>query len=213
MKVLLIEDDAVLGESLKEFLESKGFEVHWISDERKFHSPELAMLYDVVILDLILKFSEGEEILKDMRRRGINTPVIVLTAKTAFKDKETCFNLGADDYITKPFEPKELVLRIRACTRLTSENKVKIGSAEIDLSSMIVIKEGEEVKLSRTAGELLKLLIKNRGKVITTETILNSVWCDKPVGNEVVRTYIKELRKVLPEGAIETHKGIGYRLK
>ncbi len=213
MKVLLIEDDPELGESLKEYLERSGFEVKWVQDDRELTDVSVVLGFDVVVLDLILKFSEGEEILESIRKGGIRTPVLVLTAKRTLRDKEVCFNLGADDYLTKPFEPKELILRLKAVTRRsTSDDITRIGDVEVNLSGRILKKEGKEIKLSKTAWELLSLLIKNRGKVVSTETILNCIWGDKPVGSDVVRAYIKEIRKVLPKDSIETHKGVGYRL-
>ena len=213
MKILLIEDDPLLGENLKDFLEQNGCEVKWIDDERDLLDPAIGMVYDIVILDLMLRYSRGEDILREMRNKDVTTPIIILTAKNTLLDKETCFNLGADDYITKPFEPKELMLRIQALIRrVHGQEKVKVGEAEIDGSSMTVKYGGKEFKLSKTSWELLNLLIRNRGKVVSTDTILNCIWGDKPVGNEVVRAYIKELRKILPPGSIETYKGIGYKL-
>ncbi len=213
MKILLVEDDPLLGENLKEFLEQSGCQVRWIEDDRELLDTSVGMAYDIVILDLMLRYSRGEDILKEMRSKGITTPVIILTAKNSLLDKETCFNLGADDFITKPFEPKELVLRIKALLRrVRGFEKITVGEAEIDGNSMTVKYQGKEFKLSKTSWELLNLLLRNRGKVVSTETILNCVWGDKPVGNEVVRAYIKELRKVLPPGSIETYKGVGYKL-
>jgi len=213
MRVLLIEDDPVLGESLVEYLNREGINVEWIQDERKLFDLNMMEKFDVVILDLILKFRRGEDILKGIRHKGISTPVLVLTAKSRLEDKEVCFNLGADDYLTKPFEPKELLLRLKALSRRRIPGEVvRIGNAEVLIDAKLIRVEGKEVKLSKTAWELLELLIKNRGRVVSTETILSCIWGDKPVGSEVVRAYIKELRKVLPKGAIETYKGIGYRL-
>ncbi len=213
MKILLIEDDPLLGENLKDFLEQNGCEVKWIDDERDLLDPAIGMVYDIVILDLMLRFSRGEDILREMRNKNVSTPIIILTAKNTLLDKETCFNLGADDYITKPFEPKELMLRIKALLRrVQGQEKIRVGEAEIDGNSMTVKYMGREFKLSKTSWELLNLLLKNRGKVVSTDTILNCVWGDKPVGNEVVRAYIKELRKILPPGSIETYKGVGYKL-
>lgn len=213
MKVLLIEDDPILGESLKEYLEEEGCEVRWIQDDREFYDPTVAEAYDVLVLDLILKYGSGEEILKNLRERGVDIPVLVLTAKRTLQDKEVCFNLGADDYITKPFEPKELILRLRALLRRKgTDNLVSIGDVEIDLGGKVIRKSGEEVHISKTAWELLTLLIRNRGRVVSTQTILNCIWEDKPVGTDVVRAYIKELRKVIPPEYIKTYKGVGYKL-
>ncbi|WP_293446173.1 response regulator transcription factor [Persephonella sp.] len=214
MRVLMIEDDPILGESLEEYLKDNGIEVHWIQDDREIEYIYNFDQYDVIVLDLMLKYRKGEDILRELRGKNINTPVLILTAKSNIKDKEICFNLGADDYLTKPFNPKELLLRINALTkRKHIDETLKIGDVEINLSSKTLTKKGKEIKLSKTAWELLYYLIRNRGSVVETERILNHVWGDKPVGDEIVRTYIKELRKILPKDAIKTYKGRGYKLE
>ncbi len=211
MRVLLIEDDPILGESLKDFLDKEGFEVVWV--EGVIEDINALKNYDAVVLDLILGPIQGEDILKKARAQGIDTPVLVLTAKREMKDKEICFNLGADDYLTKPFEPKELVLRLKALIRRGKKvNVINIGDTEIDLEGRAIYKNGKEIHISKTAWKLLELLIRNRGKVVSTSSILDYVWEDKPVGSEVVRAYIKELRKILPKDSIKTYKGIGYKL-
>jgi len=210
----MIEDDPILGESLEEYLKDNSIEVHWIQDEREIEYIYNFDQYDVIILDLMLKYKKGEDILRELRNKKINIPVLVLTAKSSIKDKEVCFNLGADDYLTKPFNPKELLLRINALTkRKHIDETLKIGDVEINLSGKTLTKKGKEIKLSKTAWELLYYLIRNRGSVVETERILNHVWGDKPVGDEIVRTYIKELRKILPKNAIKTYKGRGYKLE
>ncbi|WP_457638809.1 response regulator transcription factor [Persephonella sp.] len=214
MRVLLVEDDPILGESLQEYLEEQGIQTHWIKDERQLEEIFNFEQYDVIVLDLILKYRKGEDILKELRLKGVKTPVIILTAKSDIRDKEVCFNLGADDYLTKPFNTKELLLRIQALAkRRHIDETVKIGDVEINLTGKVLKKKGKEVKISKTAWELLSFLIKNRGSVVETERILNHVWGDKPVGDEIVRTYIKELRKILPKDAIKTYKGRGYKLE
>ena len=214
MKVLVVEDDLTLGESIKEFLELNGIDVDWIYDDRELENIFSFDKYDVIILDLILRYTKGELILQRLRDKGISIPVLVLTAKTSLKDKETCFNYGADDYLTKPFETKELILRLKALNRRQHlGNVVEIGDLKVNLDAQTVYKNGKEIKLSKKSWELLNLLIKNRGNVVNTERIVNYVWGDKPVGDEIVRTYIKELRKILPSNAIETYKGRGYKLQ
>ncbi len=213
MKVLLIEDDELLGESLRDYLELSGIEVKWISDDREF-SPVLLDSCDVVVLDLILKFGRGEDILKVIKEERPDMPVLILTAKNSLRDKEVCFNLGADDYLTKPFEPKELLLRLKALTsRYGRVRKERIGDVIVDLDSKRIYRGDKELKLSKNGWNLLEFLLKHRGKVVSTERILNYVWDDKAVGEEVVRAYIKELRRVLPEGSIETFRGRGYMLR
>ncbi len=208
--MLLIEDDPLLGETVKEFLEINGISVKWVQDERLLFSEDFDS-YDVVVLDLMLRFLKGEDILLDIRKKS-DVPVLIMTAKRELSDKEICFNRGADDYITKPFEPKELLLRLKALSRRHAIHRVlKLGRLTVDFDSETVYLDGEELKLSATAWKLLSFLIKHRGEIVPKERIIVHVWGDKPVGDEILRAYIKELRKLLPKGVIETFKGRGYR--
>jgi len=212
MKVLIVEDDLLLGETIRDYLRENGIRVVWISDDREIDNILRIEEFDVIILDLILKYSRGEDILKNLRDRGIETPVLVLTAKDSLDSKEECFSKGADD-LTKPFSPKELLLRVKALSkrrRLTS--CINIGDVTVDIERGVIIKNNEEIKLSRRAWELLSFLIKNRGFIVPSDRIMRYIWGDKPVGDEVLRAYIKELRKILPKGTIETYKGRGYKL-
>ena len=212
MKLLLVEDDTLLGESLKELLEREGYEVDWIADERDIKDVRSLSSYDLIILDLILNFRSGEDILAELRSEGLDVPVLVLTAKGSIDSKEVCFNLGADDYVTKPFNVKELLLRVKALLRRsTRARRLVLGDTEIDLDAMSVKVKGRPVRLSKTAWKLLELFVKNRGRVLPMNVILDRVWEDKPVGEEVVRAYVKELRKILPPGSLETVRGVGYR--
>lgn len=213
MKVLLIEDDQTLGESLVEYLSLENIETLWLQDERKI--PHVINVYDfdVIILDLILNFTRGEDLISYLRDKGIKTPILILTAKRDITNKEECFLKGADDYLTKPFEPKELLLRIKVLSRRKHiESIIKISNISINIDARTIHRDNEELKISKTAWELLTLLLKKRGEIVDTETILNYVWAGKAVGDEVVRTYIKELRKILPPESITTYKGRGYKL-
>ncbi|MCX7738864.1 MAG: response regulator transcription factor [Hydrogenothermaceae bacterium] len=214
MRVLIIEDDHFLGESLSEYLRENGIDVDWIKDDREVKDTLSINEYDVILLDLMLKYSKGEDILLWMRENSIITPVLVVTAKSRIEDKERCYNYGADDYITKPFDPKELILKIKALSNRVHIPYVQtVGEVEIDLKNKTVKKEGKEVKISKTAWNLLYYLLKRRGEIVSNESILNYVWGGKAVGDEIIRSYIKELRKILPPDTIETFKGRGYRLK
>ncbi|SMP10583.1 DNA-binding response regulator, OmpR family, contains REC and winged-helix (wHTH) domain [Venenivibrio stagnispumantis] len=213
MKILLIEDDLILGESVKEYLELNDIEVVWIYDDRQFKDVLKFNQFDVMVIDLMLRYNKGEDIIEWIRDNNINTPILVLTAKNSIESKEECFNKGADDYLVKPFEPKELLLRLKALSkRKKIEQLIKIGDILVDLDNKIIKKQNEEIKISKTAWKILYLLISRRGEIVDTETILNYVWGDKAVGDEIVRAYIKELRKILPPDSIQTYKGRGYRL-
>ena len=213
IKLLLIEDDVSLGNSLTEYLTEKGYSITWLTDEREFDLYSLAE-FQAIILDLILNYISGEEILQKIRDQNPEIPVLVLTAKAEIRDKQTCFETGADDYLTKPFDPLELLLRIQAlCKRIFPENTFVCGDVEINLDSQLIYKNNREIKLSGKAFELLRLLIYERGKLVSKEKILQQVWNDVVVNNDVIRQYIKEIRELLPEDSIETYKGRGYRLK
>jgi DNA-binding response OmpR family regulator len=214
MKVLLVEDDRLLGGSLKEYLEAEGLVVDWLYDSREFFDLLEVSTYDVIVLDLMMPHVSGEELLKRLREKGDKTPVLILTAKGRLEDKERCFSLGADDYLTKPFEPKELLLRIKALhRRLVRDTRLRLGAVEMDLEGERVWVDGKELRLSKKEWLMLKYLVENRGRFVSSEELLNYVWGDQPVGDEVVRAHIKNLRKLLPEGFIQSMKGRGYRIE
>ncbi len=209
-----MEDDRLLGESLKEYLESEGFLVDWIYDSREFFDLLEVSIYDAIVLDLMMPHISGEELLRELREKGNTTPVLILTAKGRIEDKEKCFSLGADDYLTKPFEPRELLLRLRALYRRTvRQERLKLRNVEVDLRAGRVWVEGREIRLSKKEWLLFKYLVENRDRFVSTEELLNYVWGDEPVGDEVVRAHIKNLRRLLPEGFIVSQKGRGYRVE
>jgi DNA-binding response OmpR family regulator len=214
MKILIIEDDLILGESLKDYLKLQGISAIWIEDDRDAILEFKNGAYDFVILDLMLRYTKGEYLLKDFRKIDKHTPIIIITAKDKLANKEECFLCGADDYIVKPFDPKELLLRIKTIyKRIVTENNLKIGDIIIDIDRQIILKNGREEKITKKEWEMLLLLIKNRGKLVTFECIMNYVWGDTVVGSDSVRTYIHHLRSILPDNAIETYKGRGYLLR
>ena len=209
-----MEDDRLLGESLKEYLESEGFLVDWIYDSREFFDLLEVSIYDAIVLDLMMPHISGEELLRKLREKGNTTPVLILTAKGRIEDKEKCFSLGADDYLTKPFEPKELLLRLRALYRRTvRQERLKLRNVEVDLRAGRVWVEGREIRLSKKEWLLFKYLVENRDRFVSTKELLNYVWGDEPVGDEVVRAHIKNLIRLLQEGFIVSQKGRGYRVE
>jgi len=213
MKVLLVEDDRLLGDSLTEYLQSEGFITDWVYDPREVMDLLEVSRYDVIVLDLIMPHIGGEELIKAIREKDKETPILVLTAKQRLEDKRTCFELGADDYLTKPFEMEELILRLKALYRRKNpQDVVVIDEVEVCFSKEMVKVKGKPISLSKKDWLVLKFLVENRGRFVSHEEILNYVWGDEPVGEEVVRAHIKNLRKLLPEGFIKTMKGRGYRV-
>lgn len=212
MRVLLIEDDLLLGESIKDYLESEGFTVKWEFDDSSIDQYYCFDYFDIIILDLMLKYKSGETILKYIRKVS-EVPVIVSTAKCCIDDKEDCFTSGADDYLVKPYEPKELFLRINNILRKKRLIvHLQNNNIEIDISSKTLKKDGKDIKLTQKEWEILSLLIKHRGKIVSHDYILNNIWGDDSVGTESIRTYIKRLRDILGDNSIETLKGRGYKI-
>ena len=214
-KVLIIEDDPLLGPSLEEYLNRRGFRARWLSDERRWREI-LKEGFDLLVLDLMLPHLPGELLLAEIRKHYSDLPVLVLTAKQGLESKKECFELGADDYLVKPFEVLELELRLKALFRRQSSEssrQYRIGNVIVDLERGLLLRDGEEIVPSRRTWDLLLFLLENRGKVIPKEKILDTVWSDVIVNEETLRSYIKELRKLLPEGALQTFKGRGYLLK
>lgn len=208
-----MEDDRLLGESLTEYLQSEGFITDWVYDPREVMDLLEVSRYDVIVLDLIMPHIGGEELIKAIREKDKETPILVLTAKQRLEDKRTCFELGADDYLTKPFEMEELVLRLKALYRRKNpQDVVVIDEVEVCFSKEMVKVKGKPISLSKKDWLVLKFLVENRGRFVSHEEILNYVWGDEPVGEDVVRAHIKNLRKLLPEGFIKTMKGRGYRV-
>jgi DNA-binding response OmpR family regulator len=213
MKVLLVEDDRLLGESLTEYLQSEGFITDWVYDPREVMDLLEVSSYDVIVLDLMMPHIGGEELIKAIREKDKETPILILTAKQRLEDKRTCFELGADDYLTKPFEMEELILRLKALRRRKNpQDVVVIDEVEVCFSREMVKVKGKPISLSKKDWLVLKFLVENRGRFVSHEEILNYVWGDEPVGEDVVRAHIKNLRKLLPEGFIKTMKGRGYRV-
>jgi two-component system cell cycle response regulator CtrA len=213
MRVLLIEDDRVLGETLRDYLAIQKIDTIWLWDERELPKIIRNHEFDVIVIDLILKFLSGEDIIDVLRKTGIKTPILVITAKRGIESKEECFLKGADDYLIKPFDFKEFVLRIKTLSkRRQIESIINIGDITVNLDAKTIHRGAKEIKLSKKAWQVLELLLRRKGEIVETETILNYVWADKDVGEEIVRAYIKKLRKILPPESIKTYQGRGYRI-
>ena len=209
IKVLLVEDDTYLGEAVKNYLENNDFKCDWVEDDRDLFLYLNSALYDVIVLDLILKFFKGEDLLKKIKAK-YDIPVIILTAKGNIEDKEVCFNLGADDYITKPFNPKELILRINSVLKRHVSKTIRLGELLIDLTRKRINRNKDELYLTKKEWDIFEFLLNNRGKVVSVNDILSYVWQDEDVSEESVRTYIKRLRHLLGKDIIKNLKGRGY---
>ncbi|WP_022853320.1 response regulator transcription factor [Thermodesulfatator atlanticus] len=215
-KTLIIEDDMFLGPQLEDYLNNHGFVAYWLADERKWQKVLAEGHFAAVVLDLILPHESGESILKNIKETYPELPVLVLTAKHGLTSKKECFEAGADDYLVKPFEILELELRLRALLRRyeakESYEPISLGDLKVYPDKGIILKNGEEIFLSKRRWDLLLFLLKNRGRLVTKEEILANVWQDANVNDDTLRSYIKDLRKLLPKNTLVTVHSRGYRL-
>ncbi|MBV70691.1 MAG: DNA-binding response regulator [Myxococcales bacterium] len=217
MKILLVEDDLRLGEQLKPEIERAGHHVHWARDARTGLSAFLENEPDVVLLDLMLPDGSGYTLLKKIRVNH-TTPVIVISARSLGEDKVRALDLGADDYVTKPFWTNELTARIRAVVRRLggSRDNVKdtaFGNVVVDMVARQVAIDGTTVALTPTEFELLRFFIERPKQALRRERIIDSVFRNPDSATEALQTHISRLRKKLGNDGsrIETVWGIGYR--
>jgi len=212
-RLLVIEDDKTLAPSLSAYLNKRGFNVSLLYNVHNISEIDFDQ-FDLIVLDLILPGMAGEDILFKIKKKNPDFPVLILTAKYSLSTKEECFNKGADDYLTKPFEPLELELRIKALLRRFGKKKqaIYLGDVSVNMDKKTVSRNGVEIALTGRCWQLLEFLIKNQGKIIDKRDILKNVWGDTYVSEDSIRAYVKELRKIFPKDVIKTYKGRGYRL-
>ncbi len=216
-KILLIEDESSIAAPLSALLEREGFAVERAETleqgDRLFQSPR-----DLVILDWMLPDGQGIDLLKAWRAQGSKVPVIILTARDDLVDKVLGLELGADDYVTKPFEPKELIARIRARLRshgVTQRERAFLCFAGVEIAPQTreVTHHGEKVSLTRMEFNLLSLFMENPGVVFTRDELLDRVW---GIGSysttRTVDTHILQLRQKFRAALFETIRGVGYRI-
>lgn len=217
MQVLLIEDDIALAEALIQTLKNEGFTVNHLSRGKQAITSIKTQLPDIVILDLGLPDMDGTEVLKLIRRESADLPVLVLTARISLEDKVNGLDLGADDYLAKPFEVAELMARLRVFERRASSSKhsgLSIGNVTIDSTSHQASVTGESIDLSRREFMLLKALMENAGRVQTRDSLESKLYSwGEEVASNTIEVHIHHLRKKLPDNFIQTLRGIGYIVK
>ncbi|MGE5540668.1 MAG: response regulator transcription factor [Bacillota bacterium] len=223
MRILIVEDEAKLAEALKRGLELKGFAVDWLADAEKARTRILLYRdeYDLILLDLMLPGIDGATICKDARAEGVTTPIIILTARDETENKIELLNLGADDYIAKPFSFEELVARITAVLRRPAETlptTLQVRDIVLDPGRRIVEKGGTAVPLTLKEYSLLEFFMRHPDEALSRETIMDHVWSfDFPGFSNVLDVHMKNLRKKLDnydtaDPLFETVRGVGYRL-
>jgi len=217
MQVLLIEDDPALAEALTQSLKHEGFVVNHLAQGNLAIESVKTELPDIVILDLGLPDIDGTEVLKAIRKQSAELPVLVLTARISLEDKVKGLDLGADDYLAKPFEVAELMARLRVFERRSSTLKhsgLSIGDVTIDSVSHQVVISGKSIEFSRREFMLLKALMENAGRVQTRDSLESKLYSwGEEVASNTIEVHIHHLRKKLPSKFIKTLRGIGYIVK
>ncbi|MGD0622840.1 MAG: response regulator transcription factor [Thermacetogeniaceae bacterium] len=222
MRMLLVEDEVRLAEALSYIFKKNGYGVDVANDGITGQDMAETGIYDLIILDRMLPGKEGLQILKELRKSKVVTPVLILTAKDAVGDRVEGLDCGADDYLIKPFATEELLARIRALQRRQSEvlqsECIKTSTLSFNPLSGEVESGGESVRLTLKEAQLLELLLRNRKQVITREQIFDKVWgLDSDIEINTIEVHLSYLRKKL-NGlncgiSIEAVRGIGYCLK
>lgn len=223
MRILIVEDEEKLAKSIKAGLEKEGFAADYVLDGEvaetriELHHED----YDMVLLDLMLSKRDGFTVCRNIRKKKLSIPILVLTAKVDVNDKITALNFGADDYLVKPFAFDELLARIRALLRRPVETlptELKVKTLTLNTATRQVFRNGKEITLTLKEFNLLEYLMRHPNQVLSREQILAHLWdFDYNSFSNVIDVHIKNLRKKINgnghEKLLETIYGVGYRLK
>lgn len=220
MKILLVEDEKVLSNSIKKIFEDE-YDVEQVYDGEEAELYATQDIYDIIILDLMLPIKNGYQVLEHIRKKGIYTPVLILTAKDSLSDKLAGFQKGADDYLTKPFASEELKARAEVMIRRNNPNyykkEIKFKDLVLDLSTRKAYIGQEELKLQGKQFDMLEYLLNYQNRIITKEQIFDKIWgFDSETTTNVVEVYAsgirKELKKCGYDKYFKTIRGVGYMI-
>lgn len=219
MRILMVEDEKYMAEAIAQVLKKNHYSVDLVSDGEYGLDCGLSNIYDIIILDIMLPKINGIDILKQLRKSGIETPVILLTARGDTEDKVRGLDSGADDYLAKPFHTDELLARLRALGRrkpeLIQDGILRYGEVTLNPHNLILNCKGNEIKLSLKESQLIELFLRRAGKIITKETIIEKLWgYDSDAEDNHVEIHVSLLRKKLSQLQagiiIRTIRGAGY---
>lgn len=222
MKILIIEDQYSLADAIAETLKKENFTVEIITDGQKGEEEALTNIYDMILLDVMLPNKNGFEILKELRKEKIDTPIIMLTAKSEIYDKLNGLENGADDYITKPFHIKELIARIKVIlkrnTNLENTDIIEFADMKLNLKTGKISCGQNEIIINGKELELLEVLLINKNQIVNRETLANKIWgYDSAAEYNNVEVYVSFLRKKLKllnsQVKIKAVRGIGYKME
>jgi two-component system response regulator QseB len=216
MRVLLAEDDPMIGAAVRDRLRAQGFAVDWVQDGRAAETALLEDLHDLLLLDLGLPGREGLAVLKSLRARGSTLPVVIMTARDAVDDRVAGLDAGADDYVVKPFDLKELEARLRAVQRRRAgraNSVITHGRLSLDLATHELRQDGVPVTVSQREFALLHALLERPGNVLSRAQLEERLygWGDE-VGSNVVEVHIHSLRRKLGADLIRNVRGVGYKV-
>ena len=220
IKILLVEDDLGLSNSVFDFLDDFADVMQIFDGEEGLYEAESGV-YDLILLDLMLPEKDGFQVLKDLRAKGVTTPVLIMTAKESLDDKGHGFELGADDYLTKPFYLEELKMRIQALLKRAgkfNENTLSYGDVTVNLSTNSTTKAGKDVELLGKEFDLLVYFLQNQNVILPKTQIFDRLWgFDSDTTVSVVEVYVSKIRKKLKGTAfaknLHTLRSVGYILK
>ncbi|MCX6575996.1 MAG: response regulator transcription factor [Candidatus Aminicenantes bacterium] len=220
MRILIVEDDRKVGAFLQKGLREEQYAVDVCRDGEEAVDWASINSYDVIVLDIMLPKKDGFAVCRELRQKGMLTPILMLTAKDSVEDKVSGLTEGADDYLTKPFSFEELLARIRALLRRTQDYKTKVlrvGDLEMDTAKRQAIRAGKQIPLSGKEYALLEYLMRNKGRVVTESMIVEHVWDMNYEGtSNIVNVYINYLRKKIDSEfevkLVRTIRGHGYTI-
>ena len=221
MRLLIAEDEPDLAEVLCAFFEKNRFSVDTVNDGFSAYEYASSGEYDAIVLDVMMPKMNGVDVLRRLREEGIKTPVMMLTAKAQKDDRITGFNAGADDYLPKPFEPDELICRVRAMLRLGGgymPDVLSFGSVSLDTSSGMMTSSGGSVRLSGREFQLMEMFMRSPGVVFSADRIMEKIWgWDSDAEINVVWVHMSNLRKKLrsigSDVTVHASRGLGYMLE
>jgi len=221
MRVLVVEDDQRLAAVLWQGLKEQGYGVDRAADATHGFEMAIANEYDAILLDVMLPGRSGLDVLRDLRARGVRSPVLVLSARSAVEDRIRGLDLGADDYLSKPFEFRELLARLRAITRrpaVEPHTTLRFADLEMDVAHRRVLRAGRPIDLTTKEFALLEYFLRKKRLLLTRSMILDHVWdFDYDGGSNLVEVYVNYLRRKTEQDGgvrlIHTVRGAGYVLK
>lgn len=220
MRVLVVEDDAVIAKALGIALTKEGYRPRLVDNGPDAVREAIESSYGVIVLDVMIPGFDGFEVCRRLRKAGVETPVLMLTAKDAVDDRVHGLDTGADDYLVKPFDIQELLARLRALKRREAAQKadvLSIADLTIDTRGHTVERAGKKIELTKREFELLEALARNAGRTLTRDAILQRVWNDDNSLPNTVNFHVVSLRRKVDEGfdkkLIHTVHGLGYSMK